>query len=103
MLPLRTCEMDPTGPLPDAIWVATPSLPSIYRGSPLDMVKAMTREMAPKLCPRDAIHAILGGLARNRGIHIRLDATPSMSDDAFASLFIFALLDQRVARPLAAA
>jgi len=93
--------MDPSGPLPDAVWISVEkALPAIYRGSPLDMVRAMTREMEPDLCPKDAIHAILGGLSRNRNIHIRLDVTPGMSDETYARLFIFALLDQRIAKPL---
>ena len=90
--------------MPDAIWIAVEkALPAVYRGSPLDMVQAMTREMEPDLCPKDAIHAILGGLSRNRNIHIRLDVTPSMPDEIYARLFIFALLDQRIAKPLPSA
>lgn len=91
--------MDPAGPLPDAVWVPNAKgLPAVYRGSPLDMVRAMSAEMHPNLEPRDAIQAILGGLARHRGVHIRLQ--PDADTNTLARLFLFALLDQRILRPI---
>lgn len=86
--------------LPRAIWAADGASPSIYRGTPLEMVRAMASEMVPSdLSTRFVILAILAGLKRNRGVDIRL---PDVRDEAeFAALFIYALLDRGVCRPVA--
>lgn len=86
--------------LPRAIWASGGRSPSIYRGSPLEMVRTMASEMVPFDLPsRYVILAILSGLKRNRGIDIRL---PNVcNDEEFAALFVYALLDRGICRPIA--
>jgi hypothetical protein len=86
--------------LPRAIWIHQEPEPAIYRGCPLEMVRAMAEEMNPCLPPRDAIAALLGGLARNRRIHINLHGVEQLSEEGAAQMFVYALLDTGIARPL---
>lgn len=86
--------------LPRAIWIHARPEPSVYRGTPLDMVRTMAAEMEPQLSPRDAIVALLGGLSRNRRIHINLHGLGTLNDEGAAQMFVYALLDTGIARPL---
>lgn len=87
--------------LPGVIWMPGDP-PSMYRGSPLDMVKAMGEEMEPKdLAPREVIETLVAGLLRGRGVYIALPNVKS--DETLARLFIFALLDLKIGKRMAAA
>lgn len=91
------------GRFPNAIWMptpASPTLPSCYQGSPLEMVKAMADEMKPGLSPHEAIDHLLSTLADSRRVRIRL---PEGSDEFRAQSFVAALLVSGIARPMASA
>jgi hypothetical protein len=87
--------------LPAAIWLprieaGTTDVP-VYRGSPQEMVAQMASEMNVATS-REAIVKLLQGLAQNRGVSIGLPA--SATDEKLAALFVYALLDTRLARPV---
>jgi len=87
--------------LPRAIWMAGQP-PTVYRGTPLQMVEAMRAEMEPSDLPlRVAIEEILSGLLRNKGLFIALPNVSS--DETLARLFVYALLNTGVGRRLAEA
>jgi hypothetical protein len=84
--------------LPKAIWMPGHP-PSIYRGSPLEMVHAMAKEMeSSDLSVRETIQAILSGLLMNRRLFIALPNVKS--DETLARLFVYALLGTGVGRKI---
>lgn len=87
--------------LPAAIWIlAGGSMPAFYRGSPLEMVRSMAEEMdAPSL--EVAVGTILAGLAKNRRVTIKLP--PGLPDEKLSRLFVFALLETGVGKPMPSA
>jgi hypothetical protein len=86
--------------LPRAIWIPATPEPAVYRGCPLEMVQAMAAEIEPPMLPRDAIAALLGGLAKNRRIVINLQGVERLNDAKAAQMFVYALLDTGIAHPL---
>ena len=91
--------VDPTESLPNAIWIPAAAEPVVYRGDPLEMVRAMADEMGD-LSPRDAIDMLLDALASNHSIRIDLQEASDLPDEGYAHLFVFALLDTGIAHPL---
>ena len=94
------CSPDTLKQLPDAIWVAGTSkrLPSVYRGEPIEMVRQMAAEMNPNISATDAIRVLVNALAAHRRIFIGLPN--NVPDEVLAGLFIYALLDLGVSRPM---
>jgi len=84
--------------IPPVIWC--PLGDYLYSGSPLEMVQQMADEMGDDIQPGQAIYILVTALAYHRQIYIGL---PDAADDDLAGLFITALLDQGVSRPLVAA
>ena len=70
--------------------------PSVYRGSPEEMVSSMAREMGDGVTLREAVERICAGLAAYRRVVIGLP--DDVADDTLARLFVFALLDTGMAR-----
>lgn len=101
MNPRLMSPLPDLGRLPAAIWIpAGGSEPAFYRGSPLEMVRSMAEETdAPTLTA--AVGVILAGLARNRRIVIRLPG--GLSDESLARLFVFALLETGIGKPMPSA
>ena len=89
-----------TPDLPDAIWLPGRS-PSVYSGTPLEMVASMATEMGADLSTREAIEHLLAALAENRDVVIGLPA--QAADEDLARLFVIALLESGLARTMAAA
>ena len=87
--------------LPASIWIPGDTEPSIYRGTPTEIVNAMAVEMGGGFSLRDTVARLCSALAQNRriGIHIPLD----LPDEQLAGLFVYALLDTKLARPMASA
>lgn len=87
--------------VPRAIWI--PGTPmTVYRGTPLDMVRAMSSEMEPgNLSIRETVRAIAVGLEENRGI--RLGLPFASSDELLAVVFVHQLLEAGLGRTLAEA
>jgi hypothetical protein len=73
--------------------------PSVYSGSPAEMVASMAAEMGRDVTLREAVRRLCAGLAAYRKVVIGLPE--DVSDETLARLFVFALLDTRVARPMA--
>jgi hypothetical protein len=86
--------------LPQAIWIPG-SPPSVYQGSPSEMVSAMAAEMGDDVGLREAVDQLCAALAAYRRVVIGLPA--DVEDDTLARLFVFALLDTGMAKPMAAA
>lgn len=86
--------------LPQSIWLPGEP-PSVYRGSPEEMVNAMAREMGEDVTIREAVNRLCAALAAYRRVVIGLPE--DVPDDTLARLFVFALLDMGMAKPLAAA
>ena len=87
--------------LPEAIWIAgEEQTTSIYRGTPTEIVKAMASEMGD-ISIHGAVQQLCSALAQNRrvGIHLPLD----LPEEQLAGLFVYALLDTRLAKPMARA
>lgn len=84
--------------LPAAIWMAG-SPPSVYRGTPVEMVRAMADEMGQDIPVREAVAILSGALTGSPVVALRaLD-----SDEAICAWFIRSLLASKVSRVLAAA
>jgi hypothetical protein len=64
----------------------------------MSMVRQMAVEMGPDVSPIEAIGVLLGALAVKRNIVIGL--ARGVTDETLAGLFVFALLDCGVARPM---
>lgn len=86
--------------LPASIWVPGEE-PSIYRGNPMEIVSAMAAELGADISVRDAVKQICMALAQNRNVGIRLPL--DLPDEQLAGLFVYALLDTRLAKPMAMA
>lgn len=69
----------------------------IYRGSPDEMVSSMAREMGAESI-QTAVGNILVALALHRRILIKLPT--DLDDHDLSRLFVYALLDTKVARPV---
>jgi hypothetical protein len=92
---------NPTADLPTAIFVAGGREHfHIYRGKPDEMVSLMAQEMGADSIPI-AIGNVLLTLALHRRILIELPT--GLDDRALAAFFVYALLDTKIARPLAQA
>ena len=81
--------------LPHAIWMPGGDEICVYRGSPVEMVGSMAQEMGVE-SPREAVVRLLHGLSKSRGINIGLPA--NATDERLSALFVYALLDTRLAR-----
>lgn len=92
------CTPEALEALPSAIWAPGCASPSVYSGAPIEMVRQMAAEMGPHVSPEEAIHTLLAALARHRRIVIGLPN--DLPEDVLAGLFVFALLDQGVCRPM---
>lgn len=95
------CNPEILNKLPQAIWCPGGPEPSIYRGSPLEMVRQMAGEMGPDIGTHDAVHTLCQALAQYRKVFIGLPG--NVPEEVLAGLFVFALLDLRISRPMAAA
>lgn len=86
--------------LPQAIWLPGYWEIEVYRGSPLEMVESMAEVMGADT-PRDAMRCILRDFAEDFGILITLPTdTP---DERLSALFVYALLDTNLAKPVPSA
>jgi hypothetical protein len=86
--------------LPQSIWLPGEP-PSVYRGSPPEMVASMAAEMGEDITVREAVNRLCAALAAYRRVVIGLPE--DVPDDTLARLFVFALLDTGMAKPMAAA
>jgi hypothetical protein len=91
--------VDTTQRLPQAIWIPSVPEPAVYRGDPLEIVQAMADEMGD-ISARDAIDLLIDELAFSRKVVINLHNPESLPDEGIAHLFVYALLDTGIARPL---
>jgi hypothetical protein len=87
--------------LPASIWMPGNTEPSIYRGTPTEIVTAMAAEIGEGVSIRDAVRQLCSALAEHRHVGIRLPL--DLPDEQLAGLFVYALLDTRLARPMASA
>jgi hypothetical protein len=87
--------------LPQTIWMpASPGAePSVYHGSPAEMVASMAEEMGDGVGVREAVDRLCAALALYRRVVIGLPE--DVTDDRLAQLFVFALLDTGMAKPMA--
>lgn len=69
----------------------------IYRGTPDEMVAVMAEEMGAKSVG-ETVSDVLAAIALHRKIVIRLPE--GLDDEKLATLFVFALLDTKIASPL---
>jgi hypothetical protein len=83
--------------LPQAIWMPGKP-PSIYHGSPAEMVASMAQEMGDGVGVREAVERLCAALALYRRVVIGLPE--DVTDDRLAQLFVFALLDTGMAKPV---
>lgn len=85
--------------LPTAIFV--PAGPKkyfhIYRGSPDEMVARMAEEMGSESIEK-TVRDILLAIALHRRILIRLPE--GLDEETLSTLFVYALLDTKIARPV---
>jgi hypothetical protein len=86
--------------LPQSIWMPGEP-PSVYHGSPTEMVASMAAEMGDGVGVREAVDRLCAALAAYRRVVIGLP--DDVEDDTLARLFVFALLDTGMAKPMAAA
>ncbi len=98
--------------IPPAIWMPSrhPScLPSVYRGSPVEMVSAMAEELGEGMAEElgegitvlEAIDTLAAALEDNRAVH--LPVPQGRGPEQLARWFVGALLDAGVSRPLSMA
>lgn len=90
------CYAKPSDPLPAAIWVPSSSL-AIYRGSPQNIIEEMTVPLGDKPV-REKLHALVEELASARKIIVQLPW--NQPDDVLSSLFIHALMQLGLGRPV---
>jgi hypothetical protein len=84
--------------LPRAIFIPTPGDPAIYVGTPVEMIGQMAGEMTDEPIPvRQVIEILMVALIQTRKVQIGVMAD---SDEEMAALFIYALLDRQIARPM---
>jgi len=88
--------------LPEAIWIPSPgssALPKVYRGSPVEIVEAMASKAKPKKrTVRSAVKYLVMSIAKTRKVEIHLPG--GLDEDELAGLFVFALLDTGLGKPL---
>ncbi len=86
--------------LPQSIWIPAREgeAPSVYHGSPAEMVASMAREMGEDMSVRETVDRLCAALAAYRRVVIGLPN--DVEDDTYARLFVFALLDTGMARPM---
>jgi len=84
--------------LPKAIWMQGSR--SVYRGTPVEMVRQMAAEMGPGLTVRSTVDTLLTALYLKRGLLIALPE--DAPEEIVAALFVHALLDARVSKPIVA-
>jgi hypothetical protein len=95
------CNARPTDPLPPAIWVPQGSY-RIYRGTPPEIVREMAiGETEASLTVREALQQLTQGLATARKVVIQLPW--AQSDEVLSALFLHALLDLGIGRPVPSA
>ena len=101
MIP-RSISSDALERLPEAIWlpVGNGSL-AIYRGTAEEIVRAMSAEMGTGLSIHQAVKKLTAKLTRERKIAIELPS--GLDEDRLAKLFIHALLETRLGKPMAQA
>lgn len=92
------CTPETLKKLPDAIWVPGGEAPSVYRGSPLEMVQQMAAEMHPEMTASEAVEVLQDALAKHRRIFIGLPR--AVPEEIRAGMFIYALLDLGLSRPM---
>ena len=84
--------------MPRAIWIPHGGdSPAFYRGSPLEMVQAMSIETESDSV-KHTIQMITAGLEANRWVTIRLPK--NLPDDELAGLFVYALLVTGIAQEM---
>ena len=89
------------GELPKALWVPSGSL-RIYRGSPVAIVRQMVGKKATDPFEvREALQGLTRELAKARCILIQLPW--DQPEEELSSLFLHALLQIQIARPVPAA
>lgn len=87
--------------IPPAIWASGPEGPLVYRGKPIEMVREMASELGPEVTPTQAINLLTVQLA-SQG-RIRLTVTGDPPEDILAGIFVYALLQSGILRPVAQA
>ena len=98
---MKTTPVEPNAlrSLPGVITMAgNPS--AIYHGTPVQMVRQMAAEMRPGMTVRQAVATLLTALGRNRGILIAIPE--DAPEEIVAALFVHALIDAGVSRPVVA-
>jgi hypothetical protein len=81
--------------LPQAIWLPGEP-PSVYHGSPAEMVAEMAREMGTNVTVREAVERLCAAIATYQ--HVVIAIPGDVPDDTLARLFVFALLDTGMAK-----
>jgi hypothetical protein len=90
-----------TATIPGAIWVPSGSL-KVYRGSPVEVVRQMVGCRASRpFQARPALQGLTEELAKARRVRIHLPW--EAPDEVLSALFLHALLQLRIARPVPAA
>lgn len=95
-----TALATPTATIPDSIWMPGGEEPSVYRGSPLEMVRTMASEMGLAEDTRSAVTSLLDALASNRHVKITIRGSNHLDERTLAQAFVQALLVSGLARPL---
>jgi len=88
--------------LPTAIFVPNEEDFIIYRGTPDEMVSSMAQAMGADSI-EEAIQGLIFNLALHWKVFIRLPEDPSLGEKDLAAFFVHALLDTKIARPMAQA
>jgi hypothetical protein len=84
--------------LPEAIVMTREASVSIYRGSPVEMVRQMAHEMKPGLSVPQAVQTLLTSIGFKRGILIAIPE--DCPEDMLCALFVHALLDSGISEPV---
>jgi hypothetical protein len=88
--------------LPKAIWLALgPKELLIYRGEPLEILHGIACGMGLNVSVREAIETLSEAILEKRRVSIEMP--DGITDEALAKLFIFALIDTGIGKPLAQA
>lgn len=87
--------------IPPAIWASSPSGPLVYRGKPIEMVTQMASELGPSVTPTQAINFLTMRLASQGRVRLQVSGDPP--EDILAGIFVFALLQHGILRPVAQA
>jgi len=81
--------------LPKAIWCVQDGIPSVYHGSPMEMITQMFRELSSGSIPLEDMITELSGYY---GIHFT--GLEGITLETYAGIFIFALLRQGIGKTL---